>query len=504
VWTTTELAEPDGGHHIVTTTQSPSAEQPKTASDAGARPYATVNPYTGKTEKEFPFLDSSEVDGVVEKAHAAFLDWRRRTPEERAAVVKKAAELMRERQDEFAALITREMGKRIQEAAGEVQLAASILDYYADNGPRFLAPKPIDVMQGEAVVINEPTGVLLAIEPWNYPLYQVVRVAGPNLTLGNTILLKHAENNPQCALALEQLFRDAGAPEGVYTNLFLRIPDVEQVIADPRVQGVTLTGSERAGSSVAQLAGKHLKKSVLELGGSDPFIVLDAPDVGRTVKAATMARMANTGQACIAAKRIIVLDEVYDDVVAGLQQAFSTFTPGDPADPSTTLGPLSTERAAQDLAAQIQDAVDKGATVLAGGGRPDHDGAFVHATLLTDVTPEMRAYREELFGPAAVVYRVADEEEAVALANDTDYGLSAAVYSGDTERARAVADRLDSGMVWINQPSGSSPELPFGGVKRSGYGRELSELGMFEFANRRLVRTMPARKQAAAAAPVAG
>jgi succinate-semialdehyde dehydrogenase/glutarate-semialdehyde dehydrogenase len=487
----------------VTTTQAPPPEQPTTAS-AGARPYATVNPYTGKTEQEFPSLETSAIDGVVEKAHAAFLDWRRRTPEERAAVVKRAAELMRERQDEFAALITREMGKRIQEAAGEVQLAASILDYYADNGPRFLAPRPIEVMQGEAVVVNEPTGVLLAIEPWNYPLYQVVRVAGPNLTLGNTILLKHAENNPQCALALEQLFRDAGAPEGVYTNLFLAIPDVEQVIADPRVQGVTLTGSERAGSSVAQLAGKHLKKSVLELGGSDPFIVLDAPDVGRTVKAATMARMANTGQACIAAKRIIVLDEVYDDVVAGLQQAFSTFTPGDPADPSTTLGPLSTERAAQDLAAQIQDAVDKGATVLAGGGRPDHDGAFVHATLLTDVTPEMRAYREELFGPAAVVYRVADEEEAVALANDTDYGLSAAVYSGDTERARAVADRLDSGMVWINQPSGSSPELPFGGVKRSGYGRELSELGMFEFANRRLVRTMPAKKQAASAKSVAG
>jgi succinate-semialdehyde dehydrogenase/glutarate-semialdehyde dehydrogenase len=488
----------------VTTTQAPSPGQPTNAGAAGARPYATVNPYTGKTEKEFPFLERDAVDGVIEKAHAAFLDWRRRTPEERAAVVKKAAELMRERQDGFAALITREMGKRIQEAAGEVQLAASILDYYADNGPRFLEPKPIDVMQGEAVVVNEPTGVLLAIEPWNYPLYQVVRVAAPNLTLGNTILLKHAENNPQCALALEQLFRDAGAPEGVYTNLFLAIPDVEQVIADPRVQGVTLTGSDRAGSSVAQLAGKHLKKSVLELGGSDPFIVLDAPDVGRTVKAATMARMANTGQACIAAKRIIVLDEVYDDVVAGLQQAFSTFTPGDPADPSTTLGPLSTERAAQDLAAQIQDAVDKGATVLAGGGRPEHEGAFVQATLLADVTPEMRAYREELFGPAAVVYRVADAEEAVTLANDSDYGLSAAVYSGDTERARAVADRLDSGMVWINQPSGSSPELPFGGVKRSGYGRELSELGMFEFANRRLVRTRPAKKQAAAATPVAG
>jgi succinate-semialdehyde dehydrogenase/glutarate-semialdehyde dehydrogenase len=478
----------------VTATQNPPTEQPKTASDAGARRYATVNPYTGQTEKEFPFLETGEIDGVIERAHAAFLEWRRRPAEERAAVVGRAGELMLERKDEFAALITKEMGKRIQEAAGEVMLAASILQYYAEKGPGFLEPKPIDVMQGEAVVVNEPVGVLLAIEPWNYPLYQVVRVAGPNLVLGNTILLKHAELNPQCALALEQLFRDAGAPEGVYTNVFLRIADVEQVIADRRVQGVTLTGSERAGASVAEIAGRHLKKSVLELGGSDPFIVLDAEDLGRTVKAATMGRMANTGQACIAAKRIIVADEIYDDFVAGLQQSFSSFSPGDPADPSTTLGPVSSERAAQDLAAQIQDAIDKGATVLAGGGRPDHPGAFVEPTLLADVTPEMRAYSEELFGPAAVVYRVSSEDEAVELANNSDYGLSAVVYSSDVERAKAVADRLESGMVWINQPSGSSPELPFGGVKRSGYGRELSELGMFEFANRRLVRTLPAKK----------
>jgi succinate-semialdehyde dehydrogenase / glutarate-semialdehyde dehydrogenase len=485
----------------VTATQTPDTEQPKTASDAGARPYATVNPYTGKTEKEFPFLETEAIDGVVERAHAAFQEWRRRTPEERAAVVGRAAELMRERADEFAGLVTMEMGKRIKEAAGEVQLAASILDYYAQNGPRFLEPRPIDVMQGEAVVENDPMGVLLAIEPWNYPLYQVVRVAGPNLVLGNTILLKHAEQNPQTALALEQLFRDAGAPEGVYTNVFLRIPDVEKVIAHRHVQGVTLTGSERAGSSVASLAGKHLKKSVLELGGSDPFIALDTEDLGRTVKAATMARMQNTGQACIAAKRFIVTEDVYDSFVGGLQQAFATFEPGDPADPATSLAPLSSERAAQDLQAQIQDAIDKGATVLAGGSRPDHPGAFVMPTLLTDVTPEMRAYREELFGPAAVVYKVADEDEAVALANDTDYGLGATVFSSDLDRARSVADQIDAGMVWINQPTGSSPELPFGGVKRSGYGRELSELGMFEFANRRLVRVLPAKK---AEKPAAG
>jgi succinate-semialdehyde dehydrogenase/glutarate-semialdehyde dehydrogenase len=485
----------------VTTTQNAPTAQPKTAGDSGARPYATVNPYTGETEKEFPFLPTEEIDGVVAKAHAAFQEWRRRPVEERAAVVKRAGELMRERRKELGALVTREMGKKIKEATGEAMLAAHILDWYGERGPGFLEPRPIEVMDGEATVVNEPVGVILAIEPWNFPLYQVVRVAGPNLVLGNAILLKHAENNPQTALAIEQLFRDAGLPEGVYTNLFLRIPDVEQVIADPRVQGVTLTGSERAGSSVAALAGKHLKKSVLELGGSDPFIVLDAEDMEGTVQAAAMSRMLNSGQACIAAKRFIVMDEVYDDFVSGLRDILGSFQHGDPAHPDTGLAPLSSERAAQDLHAQIQDAVDKGATVLVGGSRPDHPGAFVEPTLLADVTPEMRAHSEELFGPAAVVYRVHSEDEAVELANATQYGLSAVVYSGDVDRARQVADRLESGMVWINQPSSTSPELPFGGVKRSGHGRELSELGMFEFANRRLVRVLPAKK---AEAPAGG
>jgi succinate-semialdehyde dehydrogenase/glutarate-semialdehyde dehydrogenase len=475
----------------VTATQNTTNQQPTTT---GARPYATVNPYTGETEKEFPFLGAGEIDGVIQRAHAAFGEWRRRPVEERAQIVGRAAELMLERKDEFAALVTREMGKRIQEAAGEVQLAASILDYYAKNGPRFLEPRQIEVMKGEAIVENEPIGVILAIEPWNYPLYQVVRVAAPNLVLGNAILLKHAEVNPQTALAIEKLFQDAGVPEGVYTNVFLAIPDVEQVIAHPLVQGVTLTGSERAGSSVASLAGKHLKKSVLELGGSDPFIVLDTEDLGRTVKAATMGRMQNSGQACIAAKRLIVPEDIYEPFVEGLKQAFAGFSPGDPSDPSTTLAPLSSEQAAKDLHAQIQDAVDKGATVVTGGGRPEHAGAFVEPTILTDVTPEMRAYSEELFGPAAVVYKVANEDEAVELANATTYGLGAAVFSGDLDKARSVADRLEAGMVFVNQPTGSSPELPFGGVKRSGYGRELSELGMFEFANRKLTRVLPAKK----------
>ncbi len=480
----------------MTTTQKPPTEHPKTASDSGERRYATVNPFSGETEKEFDFTPTEEVDGIIGRAHAAYQEWRQRSVEERASVVRRAAELMDERRDDLATLITTEMGKRREEATGELYLCSMILKYYADNGPGFLEPTEIKPLmgRGEAVVETRPIGVLLAIEPWNYPFYQVVRVAGPNLVLGNTVVLKHAEITPQCAVAIEQLFTDAGAPEGVFTNTFLRIADVEQVVADPRIQGVTLTGSERAGSAVGALAGKYLKKSVLELGGSDPFIVLDAEDLGATVKAATMGRMQNTGQACTASKRLIVTEENYEPFVEGLKQAFSTFSPGDPADPATSLAPLSSERAAQDLHAQIQDAIDKGATVVAGGNRPDHRGAFVEATILTDVTPEMRAYREELFGPAAVVYKVKDADEAVALANDSDFGLGATVMSSDLDRARAVAERLEAGMVWINQPTGSSPELPFGGVKRSGYGRELSELAMFEFANRRLVRTVPVKK----------
>jgi succinate-semialdehyde dehydrogenase/glutarate-semialdehyde dehydrogenase len=476
----------------VTATQN----APTTASDSAERRYATVNPFTGETEKEYPFTETSEIDGIIGRAHAAYQEWRDRSVEERAAVVQKAAELLDERIMDFAALITKEMGKRRDEAVGELFLCSMILKYYAGNGPKFLEPTSIEPMMGggEAVVETRPVGVLFAIEPWNFPFYQVVRVVGPNLVLGNTVILKHSEINPQCAVAIEQLFLDAGAPEGVFTNTFLRISDVEQVIADPRIQGVTVTGSERAGSSVAALAGKHLKKSVLELGGSDPFIVLDAEDMEATVKAATAGRMQNTGQACTASKRLIVTEDVYEPFVQGLKQAFGTFAPGDPSDPATSLAPLSSERAAADLQAQIQDAIDKGATVVAGGKRPEHAGAFVEATILTDVTPDMRAFREELFGPAAVVYKVKDADEAVALANDSDFGLGATVMSSDLDRARAVAAQLEAGMVWINQPTGSSPELPFGGIKRSGYGRELSELAMFEFANRRLLRTVPVKK----------
>jgi len=453
--------------------------------------YATINPYTGEKLREYPFLDTGQIPDVIQQADKAFRSWRHLPVPQRAQVVRRAGDLMLERKDEFAGLMTLEMGKRISEAQMEVELAANILQYYGDRGTEFLQPTPLTVDVGSAEVVNEPLGVLLGVEPWNYPLYQVVRFAGPNLVVGNTILLKHASLCPQSALALERLFTDAGAPKGVYTNVFLRHSDLPLVMENAAVQGASLTGSEQAGVSVGELSGHNLKKCVLELGGSDPLIVLDAPDMEKTVAAAAMGRLFNAGQSCVASKRFIVSQEVYDPFLAGLTQTFEALRPGDPADPATTLAPLSSEQAATDLTAQVKDAVDKGATAVTGGGRPDHQGAFVDATILTGVRPDMRAYSEELFGPAVPVYRVANDDEAVKLANATSFGLSGTVMCSDAERARSVADRIDSGMVWINQPTSSEPGLPFGGVKRSGFGRELSQLGMYGFTNRKLIRTMP-------------
>ncbi|MGW0189048.1 NAD-dependent succinate-semialdehyde dehydrogenase [Streptomyces sp. NPDC003362] len=453
---------------------------------------ATVNPYTGERVREFPALSAEDVGRAIDAAHRSFPNWRARSTADRGALVQRAGRLMRERKEVLAHLLTLEVGKLINSSRAEVDLASDILTYYGEHGPELLEERPLPVPEGTAVLVNEPLGVLLGVMPWNFPLYQVVRFAGPNLVLGNTVLLKHASSCPQSALALEQLFTEAGVPSGVYTNLFVRGRDVGKIIDDSRVQGASLTGSERAGVSLGEIAGRNVKKSVLELGGSDPFVVLDGHHLERTVYAAFLGRMGNTGQCCVAAKRFIVLADVYDAFVNGLRDRMSQMQPGDPADPATTLGPLSSEAAAELLMEQVSDAVDKGATVVLGGGRPDLPGAFVEPTLLTDVTPDMRAYREELFGPVATVYRVADEDEAVALANTSSYGLGGAVFAADPERARGVADRLEAGMVWINHPTASRPELPFGGIKRSGYGRELGDMGIVEFANRKLVRYVDA------------
>ncbi|GAA0362053.1 NAD-dependent succinate-semialdehyde dehydrogenase [Microbispora corallina] len=451
----------------------------------------SVNPYDNEVLAEFPAMSDEEVDRAVAAAHDAFQGWRWFSPAERASVVGRAGELMRERREELARTVTLEMGKLIGESRGEVDLAADILGYYAEQGPALLADRPLLVEEGKAVVASRPLGVLLGIMPWNYPLYQVARFAAPNLVAGNTILLKHASNCPQSALAFERLFRDAGAPPGVYTNLLLPSSRVGRVLDNRRVRGVSLTGSDRAGASTAERAGRNIDKSVLELGGSDPFIVLDAEDFDRTVEAAAVGRLSNMGQSCVSAKRMILLPDVYDRFVEELRRRFASLVPGDPLDPRTTLAPLSSEQAAKTLVSQVRDTVDQGATLVTGGGRIDRPGAFVQATILTDVRPGMRAYEEELFGPVAVLYRVAGEDEAVALANDNPYGLGGAIFSRDLRRAERLAERLDVGMVWINHPTSSHPALPFGGVKCSGYGRELSDLGINEFVNKKLIRTFP-------------
>ncbi len=450
--------------------------------------YQVTNPATGEVEREFETATDAEVQDVLARSHAAYLSWRTTDKADRTKMLLRVADLYDERRDELAAIITREMGKRLGESKGELKLVASIYRYYAEQGPELLADTPLNpAMGGSALVRKEPVGALLGIMPWNFPYYQVARFAAPNLMIGNTIILKHAPQCPESAQAMEQIFHDAGLPADAYINIFATNDQAADLIADPRLVGVSVTGSERAGAAVAEIAGRNLKKVVLELGGSDPFIVLGADDLGAAVKAAVVGRMGNAGQACNAAKRMIVVDELYDDFVEHFTAAMAGLTPGDPTDPASDFGPLSSEGAVETLIAQIEDAVDKGATLTTGGKRVEGPGSFVEATVLTGVTPEMRAYKEELFGPAAVIYKVANAEEAIDLANSSPFGLGGVVWSTDLEHAEEVADRLDTGMVWINTPQGSAADLPFGGTKRSGVGRELGAYGIDEFVNKKLI-----------------
>lgn len=460
---------------------------------AGARSsYATVNPYTNEVVREFPSLRGEEIDLVMERAHRASGPWRERAAAERARVVGRAAVLMRERYEELARTITLEMGKLIRHSRAELDLTIRILEYYAQKGPAQIADQPLEMEdEGSALIRTEPLGVLLTVQPWNFPAYQAIRISAPNLVLGNTILLKHARNVPQSAMAIEALFADAGAPEGVFANVFVEVEDIVRMVESPYVQGCSLTGSDRAGTALGEEAGRAVKKVVLELGGSDPFIVLDGANLERTVEAAFVGRMHNMGQVCTSAKRMIVMADVFQDFLDGLAERMAELEPGDPFDEKTTLAPLSSERAAKLVIEQVDQAIEKGAGVVTGGRRIDRPGAFVEPTILVDVTPEMRAYHEELFGPVAAVYRVESDEEAIALANGSQYGLGAAVFGSDGERAQAVADRLEAGMVFVNHPTASEPNLPFGGIKRSGFGRELSPLGILEFANRKLIATTP-------------
>jgi succinate-semialdehyde dehydrogenase/glutarate-semialdehyde dehydrogenase len=452
--------------------------------------YKVVNPATNETESEFATATDAEIQQVLERADRGYRSWRTTSKDDRAAILRRVADLYDERSDDLAALITREMGKPTREAKGEIWLVSTIYRYYADQWKVLLADTALSpAAGGTAVIRKEPIGSLLGIMPWNFPYYQVARLAAPNLMAGNTIILKHAPQDPESALAMEQIFRDAGLPEDAYINIFASNSQIADMIADPRVAGVSVTGSERAGAAVAEIAGRNLKKCVLELGGSDPFIVLDSDDMAKTVKDAVAGRMGNAGQACTAAKRMIVVGDLYEEFTDKFTAAMASLSPGDPTDPASDLGPLSSELAAQRLMEQIDDAIGKGATVKTGGKRVDRPGAFFEPTVLTDVTPDMRAYHEELFGPAAVVYKVADAAEAVNLANSSAFGLGGAVYSADPDRAAEVAALLDTGMVWINNPTGSWADLPFGGTKRSGIGRELGSLGIDEFVNKKLIYT---------------
>lgn len=449
-------------------------------------PIRSVNPYNNQVLKTFDEFTDEKVDSLIDRAYDAFLSWRRVEYSKRSELLKKVAAEMRSRRDSLAKITTEEMGKRYGESKGELALSTKIIEYYADNGEKFLEPQKLAVKYGEAEIHNEPIGPLLGVMPWNFPYYQVVRFAAPNLMAGNVVLVKHASNVPQTAIAIEELFRAAGAPEGIYTNLLLSGSHVDRVIDNPKIAGVSLTGSVEAGRAIASRAGEKLKKVVLELGGSDPFIVLDDANIEKAVDYAVFSRMLNTGQQCTAAKRFIVSEKVSDTFLKAFADKLQNLKPGDPMDDKTTLAPLCSEDQANKLLDQINAAVSAGAKLVIGGKRIN--GAFIEPTILADVKPDSPSYKEEFFGPVALYFTAKDEEEAIKLANDSPFGLGGAVFGENSERAKRVANEIQSGMVFVNHPTLSSPELPFGGVKNSGFGRELSSLGITEFVNKKLIR----------------
>ena len=452
--------------------------------------YATINPYTGQTVASFPDATDAQVAEALEQAHATFQAWRQTTFEQRRAVLTKAAQLLRADKDALAAILTLEMGKITAEALAEVELSAKIFEFYAEKAEGLLAPEPITVKEkstGEAIVVKEPLGVLFAVEPWNFPYYQLARIAAPQLSAGNTLVLKHASNVPQAAARFEKLLLDAGLPVGGFTNLYATRDQIASIIADDRVRGVALTGSEAAGAVVAQQAAAALKKSTLELGGADAFVVLDDADLDKTIPWAVFGRHWNGGQVCVSSKRMIVVDAVYDEFIKRYTEGVAALVPGDPFDAATTLAPLSSQKAADDIVAQIARAVENGATATQVGDAVPTQGAFVQPTLLTGLTEDNPAFYEEFFGPVSLIFHAKDEDDAVRIANDSHFGLGGSVFTTDIERGKAVAARIDTGMVFVNHPTLVKADVPFGGVKRSGYGRELTDLGLNEFVNHKVI-----------------
>jgi len=456
----------------------------QTAVDPASRTYRTVNPATGEVVREFPTLDDAEAQARLARAHAAYLGWREVPVPERVRLFSRFAELIEASAADLARLTTLEMGKPLVQSQGEAGIVVRMFRYYAQNGAELLADEETRIPGfTRAITRREPVGVVLGIEPWNGPLYQAMRATAPNLMLGNTVLLKPSEVSAGSTLFFDHLFAEAGFPADVYQTVLVSTAQVSGYIADPRVRGVTLTGSDRAGSAVGEQAGRNIKPVVLELGGSDAFIVLDSADVARAAGTAAACRLRIGGQVCISPKRIIVTEAVADEFIKQFTTAFASYKLGDPFDPETTVGPLSSQAAADLLQEQYQDALDKGATALVPGGRVDGPGAFFAPAVITEITPDMRVYSEEAFGPLAMVYRVPDAGAAVALANSSSYGLGGTVFGEDLDEARRVAGRLDTGGVGINNFLGAPIEIPFGGTKRSGVGRELGRSGMDQFAN---------------------
>ena len=449
--------------------------------------YKTIYPYNNKVLKEYENASDEDLEQALSSGHQVYQQWRTENPRSRGVVLQKVADLMKQKRTDLAKAMTYDMGKLLTESLGEVDLCIWIAEYYAEHGFYLLQPEPLDTKKGHGYYLKQATGVLVAAEPWNFPLYQVMRVFAPNYMVGNPIILKSASICPTSVQMFADLVQDAGAPKGAFTNLFIDYDQVARAIEDPRVAGVCLTGSERAGASVAQSAGKALKKSTLELGGNDAFIILADADWDELKQVVPQARLYNAGQVCTSSKRFIVMDSMYDQFLEFLQTAFSQVKMGDPMDEATTLATLSSKGAKEKLQSQVDAAIAGGAQVYYGNQPVDLPGQFFQPTILTDIAHDNPIFDQELFGPVASVYRVHDEAEAIALANDSSYGLGGTVFSSDLEHAKKVAAQVETGMSFINAGWSSTPDMPFGGVKNSGYGRELSALGIESFINYHLV-----------------